>query len=135
MESIEDKKVTMPTGAKLYVVASSFENSWALFQAVTEEYKKLDIAVSKEFDMTFIKDVFCIFMSSKLIQEKLWACMDKALYNDSRVTVDTFEDEKAREDYLAVCEEVAKKNLAPFTKDLYSKLSAQLGLVETFSQE
>ena len=58
------------------------------------------------------------------MKEAILACLKRCTYNKQRITSwDIFDDINAREDYLAVCWEVVKFNLTPFTKSLISKFN------------
>lgn len=115
--------VKLASGAELKISPAPFEVSEALFQVMMEEGKSLTVNSKEEIDVNLFKDLFCMSLSSKKIRDAVWACMDKALYNGIRITKDTFEPVKAREDYLQVCFEVAKENISPFSKTLYAQFS------------
>jgi len=47
--------------------------------------------------------------------------MSKVVYNNNKITPDTFESEEAREDYLEILGVVAWENIHPFGKGLFAK--------------
>lgn len=117
------KEVKLPTGAVLKVTPAPFADAKALYQAVLDEVKPLSIAGKPEVEM--YKDLFCAGFSSKKIEAALWECFKRCQYCDQRgdlkIDKDTFEPVESRDDYLTVCMEVAKENLAPFVKSLYAE--------------
>lgn len=119
----ETKEVKLPSGAVLKITPSPFSVSRALFQALLEELKALKLDPDAEVDVNLFKDIFCVGVSSKKIEACLAVCMRKVTYNDLKIDDMTFEPVEAREDYLAVCFEVTKENIQPFTKSLYAQFS------------
>lgn len=115
------KELRLPSGAILKIGLASFAAAKSLFQAVSEEAKELKISAETEIDVSLMKDMFCVGISSKKIEAALWECMKKSTYNGLKITEETFEPEEARQDYLTVILEVAKENLAPFTKSLFAQ--------------
>lgn len=116
----------LPSGAELEINLSPFSISKSLYQAVLDELKSLKVDANTELDINFFKDVFCVGLSSKKIEFALDECMKRAIYNGLKIDKDTFEPAAAREDYIAVCFEVAKVNLIPFTKNLFAQYSPAL---------
>jgi hypothetical protein len=121
------KEVKMPSGAILKIQLAPFADSKALYQAVLEEVKGLKIDASQNIDVNLFKDIFCAGFSSKKIESALNKCMEKVLYNDLRISDDTWEKVSAREDYMIACFEVVKENLLPFTKSLSAQYALVLG--------
>lgn len=111
----------LPSGAKLKIQPAPFAESKALFQAILEEMASLKLDMEAEIDGNFLKDLFCVGLSSKKIDAALAPCVRRCLYNGQKITDDLFEDEKARGDYIDVIYEVAKENVLPFTKSLYAQ--------------
>jgi len=118
-------EVKLPSGSKLKIQPADFETARALFKAVLSEATKTQVSWKGGVDVNQFKDLFCIGFSSDLIEDRLGACMSTVLYNngkgDLKIDKDTFQDPKAREDYLPVCWEVAKANISPFLKSLYAE--------------
>ena len=117
------KKVKLPSGAELAITVAPFADSKELYQACLDELKNIKIDGGQELDYNFIKDIFCSGFASKKIEEKIWKCLSRCLYNDLKITEETFEDEKARGDYFDILFEVTQANILPFTKNLYVKFS------------
>lgn len=123
-------EVTLPSGAKLKVQEAPFVDSKALYQALLEEAAGLKLDPNQDIDVNFFKDVFCVGFSSKKIEACIWKCMERVTYDGQRVTMDSFEPVKAREDYMTVLFEVVQENIRPFAKNLYAQFSRITGMMQ-----
>lgn len=115
----------LKSGRTLRVQAASFRKSKSLFDEISKEIKSLDFDPKAEFDINFVKNIVLGLVSSDKVEAAIWPCMDSCLYENNKITVDTFDkpdDMTAREDFLEICQEVVKENVLPFTKNLSSKL-------------
>lgn len=126
------KDIKLQSGATLRITLAPFTESRQLFQAVLKEMGHLKLDDMADVDANFFKDIFCALLSSKEVEKEIWICMGRALYNDEKITEETFEDEKAREDYIAVCYEIAWVNIGPFMKGLYAKLTPLIDQAKSF---
>jgi len=118
----EQTKVKLPSGAELLIVVAPFADSKALYQAMLREVKSMKMDPNAEIDVNFFKEIFCAALSSKEIEECLWVCFKRCLINGTdKVTEEYFEKTENRDDYFAICFEVAKENVLPFTKSLYAQ--------------
>ena len=116
------KEVTLKSGRKLRLQPADFRKAKTLFDEVSKELKANHFDPKAEFDINFVKNILLGLVSSEKVEDALWPCFTGCLYaGDTKVTPDLFEDEKAREDFLEICFEVAKINVLPFTKNLSSK--------------
>jgi hypothetical protein len=100
-------KFTAPSGAEVEITVSSAETCGELFRLVLEKIE------GKEFSKLNSTDVMGLLLTPK-IKEILFKCMEKATYNNERITKDTFEDEKRRQDYFPISEAVMTANISPF---------------------
>lgn len=123
------KEIKLPSGAVLKINPAPFAKARALYQAVLQEVKLVEVQSKTEMAALY-KDIACICFSSPLIEQRLWACFEHCQYNggagDLKIDEDTFEPLAARNDYLVVCMEVAKENIGPFVKSLYAKYKPQI---------
>lgn len=125
MQKVESalREVKLPSGATLKLNPSPFAISKALYQAMLKELK--DITISDIKDADLMKSFFCVGFSSIEIEALIWECFKRCTYNagngDLRIDIDTFEPVERRQDYLAVCAEVAKENIDPFARSLYAE--------------
>lgn len=132
----EFKDIKLPSGATLKVQPAPFAEAKALYQAVLEDLKAVAVGTKNELGSA-LKDVLCVGFSSPKIDAALNACLVRCIYNsgsgDFKIGKDTFEDIKAREDYVTVCMEVAEENLRPFLKGLmqaFAKLLSMIGNIQ-----
>ena len=114
-------EVVLETGRKIRISLASFEVGKNLYQVITEELTRLKINFNDDIDVNFFKDVLCVFLSSKKIEEALWKCAEKCLYENTKITPAVFEDETAREDFFEVMYLIARRNIDPFAKALFAK--------------
>ena len=130
-------KVSLPSGAELEITLAPFMEGERLFTATAECLKSVKVDGStKVEDLTSningLKDAFLSCLTSQAMKDAILACLKRCTYNRQRITSwDVFDNIEARQDYLAVCWEVVKFNLTPFTKSLFSKLSGLIGEAET----
>lgn len=135
-----NQKVSLPSGAELEITLAPFLEGEKLFSATAECLKGVKVDGNTEVqdltsNLNSIKDMFLSCLTSQEMKSAILACLKRCTYNNQRITSwDIFDDAKAREDYLTVCWEVCKFNLAPFTKSLFSKFSALVANTKT-SQE
>ena len=125
------KEIKLESGAEFRVSLAPFSEAKDLYQAILKCMTGMKINDQDEIDVNFFKDIFCILLSSKEVEEKIWQCLGRAVYNGNKITTQTFEDEKARGDYIPICYEVAWMNIEPFTRGLYAKLSLVLEKAKT----
>ena len=116
------KAVTLSSGKKLEITLAPFEDGNALKKAFLSEAMGLKVQGQDEIDYNFLKDLFCLGLSSDKIEKSVWKCFERCTYEGVKINKDTFEPSEAREDYHEVLFEVAKENLAPFTKSLFVQL-------------
>lgn len=118
------KEFDLPSGAKLQVSLASFEDGKNLYQSILSELKSLRLDENEEIGVNLFKDLFITILSSKEIEKNILKCAEKALYNKSRISKETFEPEDARQDYIESLYHIAETNLSPFGKALYAKYGA-----------
>ena len=123
------EKVSLPSGAELEMTLAPFMEGERLFSATAECLKGVKVDGNADVtdltsNLNSLKDMFLSCLTSQAMKEAILACLKRCTYNKQRITSwDIFDDIKAREDYLAVCWEVVKFNLTPFTKSLISKFN------------
>ena len=123
------KEITLPSGAILKIQIAPFADAKALYQAVLDELKIVQMSSSTDMTSVF-KDLSCIGFSSKKIESCLEQCFKRCLYNDLKLDKDTFEPVDSRQDYIVVCLAVAKENIMPFMKGLYAEFQQFLAMTE-----
>ncbi|MBO7735900.1 MAG: hypothetical protein J6S67_25245 [Methanobrevibacter sp.] len=138
MENIgNNTKVSLPSGAELEITLAPFSEGERLFSATAECLKGVKVDGNADIqditsNLNGIKDMFLSCLTSQAMKDAILACLKRCTYNKQRITSwDVFDDVKAREDYLAVCWEVVKFNLTPFTRSLFSKFSGLIKETQT----
>lgn len=127
-----NEKVSLPSGAELEITLAPFLEGEKLFSATAECLKNVNLDGNIDIQdlstgFNSLKDAFLSCITSREMKDALLNCLKRCTYNGQRITSwDIFDDANARQDYLIVCWEVCKFNLAPFTKSLFSKLSISL---------
>lgn len=129
-------KVTLKSGAILDITRSPFVVSHKLFKTVLKELKSVTIKLGlKEgqtlgglFDLELTdealntaKDGIFTLLSSQEIEDALWDCFGgRILYNNKKIDMGSFNDEKMQEEYHEIMKEVLGFNLHPFKQSLIS---------------
>lgn len=137
-EEMEHKKAAMPSGAELEMTLASFAEGERLFSAAAECLKSVKVDGSTEIEdiesnINGMKNAALSLLTSAELKAALLACMKRCAYNGRRITSwEIFEPAEARQDYLSVCWEALKFNLAPFTKSLFTQLR---GLMEAAAEK
>lgn len=122
-------ELKLPSGATLKLSPAPFGDAKALYQAVLEEMKSVEVSSTTDLASLF-KNLACVGFSSKKIDACLWECFKRCLYNDLKIDKDTFEPVEARDDYMLVSIAVAKENILPFVKSLYAEYQQFLSMTE-----
>ena len=125
--------ITLTSGAQLTLGIASFQEANDLKKALARELvavnvnlTTLDIAKLSADEMNSFKNVFFQILGSDAIESALWKCMARSLYNQTRISAETFQPEAAREDYHQVAWEVMVYSLRPFGKSLLSLFAQNL---------
>lgn len=132
MNLSNNEEVVLPSGAKLEMTLAPFSESEDLFSCFADCLKKVNVDMNADAEdlgthLNSLKEVFLNCLTSKELKSSLLRCLKRCSYNKRRITDwEIFEDVEARQDYLSVCWEVSRFNLAPFTKNLFSKFNQLL---------
>lgn len=126
------REVKLPSGAVLKIQVAPFAVSKSLYQAMLKEMKPLKIDSDMQLHQLF-KDLFCAGFTSPEIDRCLGECFKSCTYaigqGELKLTEEILEPVERRADYLTICIEVVKDNVAPFTRSLYAdykRMSAEL---------
>jgi hypothetical protein len=128
------RKVKLPSGAELTINPAPFVDAKNLYQALLRELKEVQIDLKMEMANLY-KELFCVGFSSPQIEGFLWKCLERCTYDNGKtgpmkIDGDTFEPLEAREDYMSVCTEVTKENVAPFVKTLFADYAQFSQMIE-----
>jgi hypothetical protein len=147
---MENKTVTLPSGATLVIQLAEFSKAHRLLKAFAKEVEQIKltagVANSSAADMMamkkmgpetleIIKNLVARVIYSEAIEAALWPCMETVLWNNQHVKRETFERPDARQDFLVVIQEVLMANLSPFGTGLGSKLKTLLSEEQPKSRE
>lgn len=137
----QGKEFTLPSGAMLYVTPAPMRQAKALLDAILKETKglslKSDILDTKlgslkdnpEMFAQFLDKVVAVAISPE-VENAVFECGHRAVYNGAKLTRDVFDDpntgEKARGDYYAICMKIAEVNCLPFLATVFSGLKGFL---------
>lgn len=128
-------KITLKSGAALEITRSPFVVGHKLFKTILKELKDVNLKLGLkegqtvgslfQFELTdealnTAKDGILTLLSSQDIEDILWECMDRVLYNNKKLDKNSFNDDKLAEDYYEIMKEVMTINIAPFRKSLES---------------
>lgn len=119
-------EITLKSGAKLTIGSTPFVESKNLFQAVVKCMKDVEMDEKNNSLEAFVGALLGAQLSDTEIEKCLWVCMGRCTYSDGtkavKIDMTIFEDIKVRMDFIDICLEVGKENLAPFMKALYVAL-------------
>lgn len=122
MAELRTKK--LPSGAVLSMNVAPFKDAKALYQALLRELRGISLKADTEFAELW-KNLYTAGFSSKEVEEALVACMGWCTYDagkgKQKLSMEVFEDEKARGDYEDVCIALVEINVLPFASRLYAQ--------------
>lgn len=130
------KEITLKSGAVLKVGLPPFQDSKNFFQAVVRNMKSVEIDNKIDTLEAFVGALLGSQLADQEIERCLWLCMKQATYNskkpgsaDIKIDPVMFEPIEARMDFIEVCLEVSKENLAPFMNGLYVALPNLISMI------
>lgn len=144
------KEFDLPSGAKLYVSVSAYEQVMALHDALASELRgkgvgALDIVEiqkarrgESEDGLNVLVDKGLALAASREVKDAVFACAAQAVYRPDGTEATSVTVSKAlfdhpqyrfqaREDFYAILTSVAEVNLGPFVKALFSMFAAHVG--------
>ena len=127
--------ITGVNGAEIKIDVAPFKDAIALKNVVFGSLAETGIDISSldlktlnlktEIDQNVIDTIMKPLLkvdSSPEFYFAIFKCMNRCLYNGSKITEETFEPIEARGDYYLILLEVLKANLLPFIKELVSAI-------------
>lgn len=124
------EKEALKSGSFVHLSLAPVGQSFKLFQAVVQEFKKngvelkIDMDTELSFKDIFLKNTtgfingFADIVTSDKVLECILICAEKCLYEKNgtkqKITMDLFEKEDARGDMFEVLFKIAQRNLKPF---------------------
>lgn len=124
---MEETKFTLQSGAKLQVTIASFQEAKNLLKALMKAAAGIPLGANPlDMDVTVLKDALINAATSDEVEQALWVCLDRCLYEGLRITPDLFDNAqmgaKIRKDYFAICAKVVEVNCGPFFEQALSAL-------------
>ena len=118
-------------GVDVKINPADFINALKLKNAVLKAVKDSGVDISK-IDLDKITasslqpllEVILTADTNEAVQDSIFKCLARCLYNGEKIVPDTFEPMEAREDYYEIVIACLKENLSPFFKSPISKLKS-----------
>lgn len=134
-----------PSGAKVVINHADFQDAMSLKNSITSEIAKNGLKLDWEKILTsrnisnddineFIKFVMTMD-SSSAVYDAVFKCLIRCTYSGEKITENTFEDVKARQDYYEIVFNCIKENTSPFLGGLRSRLSTISELAKKVKSE
>lgn len=119
------QEFTTASGAQVKMAVASFQDATALKNAILKELKNAGIKIERkqEINIELLESLlpFIVgFETSPEVNNALFKCLERCLYNDAKITKETFEEVEARSDYYEIVGRCIYTNLFPFFKNLPS---------------
>jgi hypothetical protein len=120
------------TGKKIVINPADFEDVWNLKSEIGRVMSGSDFNMNvdgskemmdQDFDVAQIAKIALLVDSSRDIRDALFTCLARCTRDGEKITMSTFNDIDAREDYYEIVIACLKENLRPFFKALLSQLS------------
>ena len=131
-----DKEVILKSGKKLTMQYAQFEVQMELLSALVDEATKLNLNLQDQDALSLgLTKLIAIAMTAKSISNIFWQCANTCLYEENRITQQTFNDVENRKDFLEVKYWVLFFNLEIFFSSLFggSEAFQNLGGGETIA--
>lgn len=113
---------TQANNATVKIHIASFQEAMALKNAIQKAFTESGIKIKAEDNLEDILYLIMSLDSNEQVNKEIFKCLARCTYNNQRIVMDVFEDEKAREDYYEIVFACLEVNLKPFIKALFSKL-------------
>lgn len=118
-------KFELQSGKILEIQLAKTEDAWNLYCVIVQECKGtgLDLKIAQEDTIADLimrnTEALLNVISSKPVLEAIKDCSSRNLYNKQKFSMDLFEDEKARGDFIGVMAVTAIENIRPFFPSLH----------------
>lgn len=118
-------KFELQSGKILEIDLAKTEDAWNLYCAIVNECKGtgLDLKIAEEDTIADLimrnTEALLNIISSKQVLEATKDCSLRNLYDKQKFSMDLFEDEKARGDFIPVMAVTAIENIRPFFPNLH----------------
>ena len=116
-------------GVDVKINPADFLSSLKLKNAVLKSVKDSGVDISKidldKINASSLQPILEVILTAdtdKDVQDSIFKCLARCLYNGEKIIPETFEPIEAREDYYEIVIACLKENLSPFFKSPISKL-------------
>lgn len=113
--------IIVPTGARVVISPAPWKDAKALKKAIQKELAASGSKLSLDSDVGHLVSAIMLVDSSDAVDTALQACLVRCLYNDEKITEETFNDVSARKDYYDIVVACVKENLGPLAESLFLK--------------
>lgn len=122
---------TLPTGAKLSISEADYRSADALLKSLIRCTKGVPLPKNfLEADVTILKDILVDAIVSDEVDQAIFKCGERAVYENAKVTKDLFDDPKlkdrARQDRFLIFWYLIEVNCGPFFAKTFSMLRERL---------
>ena len=124
---------TTQAGKQVVINYAGFKDACELKRQVGIELLKVNVniddLINKELDSKSIntfKNLLFTIDSSKEIEDCLFRCLSRSLYNNSKITRELFEDKEVVHEYYDIMIACMRENLSPFFEKQFAVLSELL---------
>ena len=128
---------TTESGKQVVINYAGFKDACELKRQVGLELLKVNVnindLINKELDSQSIntfKDLIFTIDSSKEIEDCLFKCLARSLYNNSKITKELFEDKEVVHEYYDIMIACMRENLSPFFEKQFATLNELLKQVK-----
>ena len=128
---------TTESGKQVVINYAGFKDACELKRQVGLELLKVNVnindLINKELDSQSIntfKDLIFTIDSSKEIEDCLFKCLARSLYNNSKITKELFEDKEVVHEYYDIMIACMRENLRPFFEKQFATLNELLKQVK-----
>jgi hypothetical protein len=113
---------TQANNADVKIHIASFQEAMALKNSIQKAFAESGVKIKTEDNLEDILLLIMSLDSNEQVNKEVFKCLARCTYNNQRIVMDIFEDEKTREDYYEIIFACLEVNLKPFIKALFSKL-------------
>jgi hypothetical protein len=114
---------TSPSGVTVKINPADWVDAVKLKNAIVEAFAQsgaaLDLGTKIEASGAFLKAAMMVDSSPK-VYDALWPCLIRCTYGGVKITPETFNPVKAREDYYPIVMACIKENHGPLFASLFS---------------
>ena len=116
------KEFTTKNGAEVKINDAPFQDAFLLKNEIQKSLAEAKLDIKIDDNVESLLKAFLLIDSNEKVNQALFKCLARCLYNNLKINQDLFEDTKIREDYYEIVLACLEVNILPFFKSLFSKL-------------